>query len=50
MEPPVDIAGLSREELVRLVARLLSHIEALEARVAELEGQQKAPDRRCEGG
>ena len=43
MELPVDLAALSRGELIGLVGRLLSHIEALEARIAELEGQLKPP-------
>ena len=43
MELPVDLATASREELLHLVGRLLSHIEALEARIAELEGQQRLP-------
>ena len=43
MELPVDLAALSRWELIGLVGRLLSHIEALEARIAELEGPLKPP-------
>ena len=46
----MDLAGLSREELVELVGQLLRHAAALEARIAELEariaeleGQQKPP-------
>ena len=40
---PEDLAGFSREELIELVGRLFGHIQVLEARVAELEGQQKPP-------
>ena len=43
MERPVDLAALSREELIGLVGQLLSHIEALEARILELEGPRKPP-------
>ena len=39
----MDLAGLSREELVELVGQLLRHAAALKARIAELEGQQKPP-------
>ena len=37
------MAGFSREELIELVGRLFGHIQVLEARIAELEGQQKPP-------
>jgi hypothetical protein len=40
---PVDLATASREELIHLIGQLLSRIEALEARISELEGQQKPP-------
>ena len=40
---PEELAGFSREELIELVGRLFGHIQVLEARIAELEGQQKAP-------
>ena len=50
MERPVDLATLSREELIGLVGQLLSHIEALEARIAELEGQPKLPSKPAGGG
>ena len=43
MDLNLDLAGLSREELVELVGQLLRHAAALEARIAELEGQQKPP-------
>ena len=43
MERPVDLAALSREELIGLVGQLLSPIEALEARILELEGPRKPP-------
>ena len=43
MERPVDLAALSRAELIGLVGQHLSRIEALEARIAELEGQRKPP-------
>ena len=43
MERPVDLAALSREELIGLVVQPLSHIEALEARILELEGPRKPP-------
>ena len=39
MKLPVDLATASREELLHLIGQLLSRIEALEARIAELEGQ-----------
>ena len=40
---PEDLAGFSREELIELVGRLFGHIQVLEARIAELEGQRKPP-------
>ena len=40
---PEDLGGFSREELIELVGRLSGHIQVLEARIAELEGQQKPP-------
>ena len=43
MSLPLDLAGATREELIEITGQLLSHIKALEARVAELEGQQKPP-------
>ena len=43
MSLPEELAGLSREELIELVGRLFGHIQVLEARIAELEGQQKPP-------
>jgi transposase len=39
----VDLATASRAELVHLIGQLLSRIDVLEARIAELEGQQKLP-------
>ena len=44
MKLPVNLAGGSREELIELTGQLISTIEAQEARIAELEGQQKPPD------
>ena len=44
---PVNLAGASREELIEFIGHLFSHNQALEARIAELEGRQKAP---TEGG
>ena len=49
MELPVNVAGASREELIELTGRLISIIEAQEARIAELEGQQKPPDTGVKG-
>ena len=43
----MDLGRASREELIQLVGRLLDHVEALEARISELEGRQKPP---TEGG
>ena len=43
MSLPEDLAGFSREELIELVGRLFGHIQVLEARIAELEGQRKPP-------
>ena len=43
MSLPEELAGFSREELIELVGRLFGHIQVLEARIAELEGQQKPP-------
>ena len=43
MELSVDFGAASREELIHLIGQLLSRIEALEARIAKLEGQQKPP-------
>ena len=43
MSLPADLAGFSRGELIELVGRLFGHIQVLEARIAELEGQQKPP-------
>ena len=43
MDRQVNLVGASREELIQLVSQLLDHVEALEARIAELEGQQKPP-------
>ena len=48
MDLPLDLAAVSREELIELVGQLLSHNRALEARIAELEGQQKPPTSRLE--
>lgn len=39
----VDLATASRAELIELIGQLLSRIEALEARIAELEGRPKPP-------
>ena len=39
----VDLATASREDLIHLIGQLLSRIAALEARIAELEGQEKPP-------
>ena len=44
MKLPVNLAGASREALIELTGQLISIIEAQEARIAELEGQQKPPD------
>lgn len=43
MELPVDLATASREELIHLIGQLLIRIEALEARITELEGRPKPP-------
>ena len=43
MSLPEDLAGFSREELIEL--RLFGHIQVLEARIAELEGQSKPPSK-----
>ena len=43
MNLPVDLAAASREELIEVVGQLLGYIGALEARIAELEGQAKPP-------
>ena len=43
MKLSVDLATASREELIHLIGQLLIRIEALEARIAELEGQQPPP-------
>ena len=43
MDRDVNLGRASREELVQLVGRLLDHVEALEARISELEGRQKSP-------
>ena len=43
----MDLNGTSHEELIQLVSQLLDYVEALEARISELEGQQKPP---TEGG
>ena len=43
MSLPLDLAGAAREELIEIIGQLLGHIESLEARIAELEGQQKPP-------
>ncbi len=43
MELSVDLATASREELIHLIGQLVRHIEALETRIVELEGQQKPP-------
>ena len=43
----MDLDRASREELIEFIGHLFSHNQALEARIAELEGQQKAP---TEGG
>ena len=43
----MDLDGASREELIEFIGHLFSHNQALEARIAELEGRQKAP---TEGG
>ena len=45
----MNVAGASREELIELTGRLISIIEAQEARIAELEGQQKPPDTGVKG-
>ena len=44
MKLPVNLAGASREELIEIIGQLISLIEAQEARIAELEGQQKPLD------
>lgn len=43
MELSVDLATASREELIHRIGQLLSHIEALEARIAELESRPRPP-------
>ena len=43
MDLTLDVAALSREELIELVGQLLGHNRALVARIAELEGQQEPP-------
>ena len=43
MDRDVDLGRASREELIQLVGRLLDHVEALEARISELEGRPKPP-------
>ena len=43
MNLPMDLAIAPREELLQLVGQLLQHIEVLEVRIAELEGQEKPP-------
>ena len=43
----MNLVTASREELIEFIGHLFSHNQALEARIAELEGQQKAP---TEGG
>ena len=43
----MNLGRASREELIQLVSQLLDHVEALEARISELEGRQKLP---TEGG
>ena len=47
MDREVNLGRASREELIQLVSQLLDHVEALEARISELEGRQKPP---TEGG
>ena len=49
MKLTVNLAGASREELIELTGRLISIIESQEARIAELEGQQKPPDTGLKG-
>ena len=39
----MNLGRASREELIQLVGQLLDHVEALEARISELEGRQKPP-------
>ena len=41
MDRDVNLGRASREELIQLVGQLLGHVEALEARISELEGRQK---------
>ena len=43
MDRDVNLGRASREELIQLVGQLLDHVEALEARISELEGRQKPP-------
>ena len=43
----MNLGRASCEELIQLVSQLLDHVEALEARISELEGRQKPP---TEGG
>jgi len=44
MNLPVDLTTASREELLHLISQLLERIAALEARLAELEGQPPPTD------
>ena len=43
MDRDVNLGRASREELIQLVGQLLDHVEALEARISELEGRQNPP-------
>ncbi len=43
MNSCIDLTTASREELLELVGQILEHIQVLEVRIAELEGQQKPP-------
>ena len=43
MDRDVNLGRASRDELIQLVGQLLDHVEALEARISELEGRQNPP-------
>ena len=43
MDLPMDLNVASREDLIEVAQQLLSYIGTLEARIKELEDQQKPP-------